>query len=136
MAYISSFKFAPAEWLPFQDRTVLDRVVNEDLYTYQGNKFENPEFYLDIVPDVHTYFAVDLFQRIQLSHIREEKLVIILPSPENAVFVSLTEALNKFRVSCRNVHVFFLYEYANEKGEVAPWQRHRERHSQIPGAEC
>ena len=122
MAYISSFKFAPAEWLPFQDRTVLDRVVNEDLYTYQGNKFENPEFYLDIVPDVHTYFAVDLFQRIQLSHIREEKLVIILPSPENAVFVSLTEALNKFRVSCRNVHVFFLYEYANEKGEVAPWQ--------------
>ena len=24
--------------------------------------------------------------------------------------------------SCRNVHIFFLYEYANENGKVAPWQ--------------
>ena len=45
-----------------------------------------------------------------------------ISSPENAVFISTVEALNEFRVSCRNVHVFFLYEYANEKGEVAPWQ--------------
>ena len=122
MAYINSFQYAPAEWLPYRDKEVLDRIVNEDLYAYQGASFDNPEFYLDIVPDVHTYFAVDLFQRIQLSDIRNEKLVLILPSPENAVFISLTEALNKFRVSCRNVHIFFLYEYANEKGEVAPWQ--------------
>ena len=57
-----------------------------------------------------------------MSDLKDEKLVLILPSPENAVFISLTEALNKFRISCRNVHVFFLYEYANEKGQVAPWQ--------------
>ena len=122
MAYLMNFPFAPAQWLPIQDREILLQVVNEDLYAYQGNKFENPEFYLDIVPDVHNYFAVDLFQRMQMSHVQNKQLVLILPSPENAVFVSLTEALNKFRVSCRNVHIFFLYEYANEKGQVAPWQ--------------
>ena len=122
MAYVNTFRFAPAEWLPFQDRTVLDRVVNEDLYAHQGKRFEHPEFELKVVGDVHNYFAADLFGRIRASHVRDEKLVLILPSPENAVLISVTEALNKFQISARNVHVFFLYEYANERGDVAPWQ--------------
>lgn len=122
MAFYNSFKFSPAEWLPFQDQEVLDRVVNEDMYAHQGKNFENPEFELKIVFDVHNYFATDLMQRIRMSDVRDEKLVLILPSPENAVFISLTEALNKYQISCRNVHIFFLYEYANENGKVAPWQ--------------
>ncbi len=122
MAYVNTFRFAPAEWLPFQDRDVLDRVVNEDITARQGKTFEDPGFELKVVWDVHNYFAADLFQRIQLSDLRDEKLVLILPSPENAVFISVTEAMNRYQVSARNVHVFFLYEYANEKGDVAPWQ--------------
>ena len=122
MAFINTFKFAPAEWLPFQDAKVLDKVVNEDIYARQGKNFENPEFELKVVYDVHNYFATDLMQRIRLSDVADKKLVIILPSPENAVFISVTEALNKYKISCRNVHIFFMYEYANEKGEVAPWQ--------------
>ena len=122
MAFYSSFKFAPAEFLPFQDREVLDRVVNEDVKARQGKNFENPDFELKVVFDVHNYFAVDLFQRIRMSDVKNEKLVVILPSPENAVFISVVESLNKYQVSARNVHVFFLYEYANEKGQVAPWQ--------------
>ena len=122
MSFYNTFKFAPAEWLPFQDREVLDSVVNEDFYTRQGKNFENSDFELKVVYDVHNYFAVDLMQRIRMSDKNNEKLVIILPSPENVVFISVTEALNKLNISCRNVHVFFLYEYANENGKVAPWQ--------------
>ena len=122
MAFYNSFKFAPAEFLPFQDREVLDRVVNENVNARQGKNFENPDFELKVVFDVHNYFAVDLFQRIRMSDVKNEKLVVILPSPENAVFISVVESLNKYQVSARNVHVFFLYEYANEKGQVAPWQ--------------
>ena len=122
MAFINTFKFAPAEWMPFQDRKVLDEVVNINISERQGNGFENPEFELKVVFDVHNYFAVDLFQRIRMSDVKNEKLVVILPSPENATYISVTEALNRFNVSCRNVHVFFLYEYANEEGKVAPWQ--------------
>jgi len=121
MAFISKFQVAPAEWLPFKDRAVLDEIWQADLTAYQGNKFENPDFELSIVPDVHNQFAVDLFQRIRMSDVQNKQLVVILPSPENAVFMSVVEALNKYQVSCRNVHVFFLYEYANEKGQVAPW---------------
>lgn len=121
MSFNLTFKYAPADFLPFQDREVLDRVVNEDIRERQGKNFENPDFELKVVFDGHNYFAVDLFQRIRMSDIRDEKLVVILPSPENAVFISVVENLNKYQVSARNVHVFFLYEYANEKGQVAPW---------------
>ncbi len=122
MAFYNHFKFAPAEWMPFREQEVLDSVVNEDMYARQGKNFENPEFELKVVYDVHNYFATDLMQRIRMSDIRDEKLVLIIPSPENAVFISVTEALNKYQISCRNVHIFFLYEYANENGKVAPWQ--------------
>lgn len=122
MAFKNTFKFAPAEWLPFRDDKVLLEIENVDMYAHQGKNFENPDFELKIVPDVHNYFAVDLMQKIRMSDIKNEKLVLILPSPENATYISLTEALNRYNISCRNVHVFFLNEYANEKGEVAPWQ--------------
>jgi len=121
MAFINKFQFAPAEWLPFKDQAVLDEVWSADINAKQGKNFENPEFELKVVPDVHNQFSIDLFHKIRMSDVKNEKLVVILPSPENAVFMSVVEALNKYHVSCRNVHVFFLYEYANEKGQVAPW---------------
>ncbi|MBO5926668.1 MAG: hypothetical protein J6Q38_03840, partial [Clostridia bacterium] len=119
MAFNNTFKFAPAEWLPFQDVEVLNKAANTDIRERQGKNFENPDFELKVVFDVHNYFAIDLFQRIRMSAVKNEKLVVILPSPENAVFISVVENLNKYKVSAKNVHVFFLYEYANEKGEVA-----------------
>lgn len=122
MAVNKFFNFAPAEWFRFKDREVLDRIVFEDVEAHSGNSFENPDFELMVVPDVQNYFAVEIFQRIRMSDVKNEKLVMILPSPENAVFISACEAINKYQVSCRNVHIFFLYEYANENGDVAPWQ--------------
>ena len=122
MAFNNVFDFAPAEWLPLQDQELVDRIGLMELAEAEGKTFENPEFSAKIVYDVHNYFATDLFHRIRMSDIRDEKLVVILPSPENAVFISVVENLNKYQVSARNVHVFFLYEYANEKGDVAPWQ--------------
>ena len=90
MAYEFTFRFAPADYLPFRDNDVLERVVNEDLYKKEGNIYENPDFSFKIVHDVHNYFAIDLMQRIRISDLKNEKLVVILPSPENAVFISIT----------------------------------------------
>ena len=131
MSFYSSFKFAPGPWFKYRDQEVLDSVVNVDMYAKQGKNFENPDFELKVVFDVHNYFALELMQRIRMSDIKNEKLVLILPSPENSVYISLTEALNKFKISCRNVHVFFLYEYANEDGKVAPWQSPYSRSGQF-----
>ena len=122
MAFINKFAFAPAQWLPLQDRDMLDRVGAMQLADHQGSVYEHPQFRVKLEIDVHVNFSIDLFRRIQMSDVENKKLVLILPSPENAVFFSVVENLNKFRVSCRNVHVFFLYEYANEAGDVAPWE--------------
>ena len=122
MSFINKFDFAPAEWLPLQDREMLDRVCMMDIREHQGRIYEHPDFEMKVVHDVHNYFVTDLFHKIYMSDVQNQKLVMILPSPENAVFISLAENINKFQVSCRNVHVFFLYEYANENGDVAPWQ--------------
>ena len=121
MAFINKFEFQPGEWLPFRDQQMLNQVGMSNIYDKIGKSFENPNFELKIVSDVHNYFATDLFYRIQCSDRENKKLVIILPSPENAVFLSVVENLNKYQISCRNVHIFFLYEYANENKEVAPW---------------
>jgi len=122
MAFFNKFQFAPAQWLPLQDREMLDRVCMMDMRSNLDRQYEHPDFQVTVVYDVHNCFTTDLFHRIRLSDVRNEKLVIILPSPENAVFISLAEVMNKYQVSARNVHVFFLNEYANEKGDVAPWQ--------------
>lgn len=120
MSFTSKFNPAPAPWLPLRDQDVVDCVAMSDLNNYVGKNFENPDFELKIVADVRNYFAADIFYRIKQSAQKNERLVMILPSPENNVYISLTEALNKYGVSCRNVHIFFLYEYANEAGEVIP----------------
>lgn len=120
MAFTSKFNPAPAPWLPLRDQDVVDSIALVDLHDYVGKKFENPDFELKVVPDVRNFFAADLFYRIKQSDKQNQKLVVILPSPENNVYISVVEALNKYGVSCRNVHVFFLYEYANEAGEVIP----------------
>ncbi|MBP3634509.1 MAG: hypothetical protein J6J43_08060 [Oscillospiraceae bacterium] len=122
MAFLHQFEFAPAPWLPIRDQAAIDKVGLMNFTEHQGTCFENPEFELKIVFDVHNYFAIDLYQRIKMSHEEDKKLVVILPSPENAVFLSVVSNLNKFNISCRNVHIFFLYEYANEHGDVAPWE--------------
>ena len=89
MAFNSVFSFAPAEWLPLQDQELVDSIGHMELAEVQGKAFENPEFEAKIVYDVHNYFATDLFHRIRMSDIQDKQLVVILPSPENAVFISV-----------------------------------------------
>jgi hypothetical protein len=97
MAFVSKFEFAPAEWLPLQDREMLDRVCQMDINEHLDRTYENPDFQVQVVYDVHNYFTTDLFHRIRMSDVNNQKLVIILPSPENAVFISVVENLNKFK---------------------------------------
>ena len=53
MAYYNQFEFAPAPWLPIQDRQVLDSVGKKAFDAHIGKAFDNPDFELSIVPDVN-----------------------------------------------------------------------------------
>jgi len=114
------FITSPASWLPYRDAKILSKIRDIHYIDREGSTFENPDFTMKIVNDATNYFAADLFHRIRMSDDNDKKLTIILPSPENAVYISVADILNMNHVSARNVHVFFLSEYANENGEVAP----------------
>lgn len=73
MAYYNQFEFAPAPWLPIQDRQVLDSVGKKAFDAHIGKAFDNPDFELSIVPDVNNYFAIDLFCRIRCSDVENKK---------------------------------------------------------------
>ena len=115
------FPIGPASWLPVQDREVLDRVCLEKLKEHQGKIYENPDFELKVVDEPENYYAIDMFYRIRESAKQGRKLVVLLSAPENPVWITVAEMLNKFRVSACNMEVFFTSEFANEKGEVPLW---------------
>lgn len=122
MSVFKTFPFAPGPWYPIRDAELLEKAALANIKEYQGRQFEHPDFDFQVVFDVHNYFSIDLYNRIRRSDEEDTKLVLLLPSPENSVYISTAEALNRYNISCRNVHVFFTEEYANEKGDVAPYE--------------
>lgn len=122
MAFTSTWVDRPGPWFKFRDCEVLDEVMLKDFHEAEGMKFENPGYSVKCVWDARNYYAVDLFQRIRMSALNNEKINIVFASPENHVFMSVVECLNKYKVSCKNVEVFFFDEFANEEGKVAPYE--------------
>ena len=114
------FQHKPVSWLPFNDSEIISKareMTREDIETHS---WENEEFKVKIVEDVQSHFVIDLFNRIHQSHVKDQKLTVILPNPYAAVYENLALLCNKYEVNCRNLNVFFLNEWANEEGQVAP----------------
>ncbi len=112
------FVFEPAEWIPFRDKEVLERVRNikrEDM-----ERHENPDFKIKIVPDVGALWVADMFARIKESDEKDQKLTMIMPNPSAATYETVAELINRFKVDCRNVYTFNMDEWADEDGNVAP----------------
>ena len=73
------FVFEPAEWIPFKDKEVLERVRN--IKRADMERHENPEFKIKIVPDVGALWVADMFARIKESDEKDQKLTMIMPNP-------------------------------------------------------
>src|SRR6056297_96204 len=117
MKFMSEFSFKPSEFVPYRDEEVLEEVRNikrEDI-----EKHNNPDFHIEVVPDdsMDLIVCMDMFQRIKKSDEQDEKVVMLLPNPA-PVYEKVAYMLNEFEVSCRNLHVFLLDEWANEDGNV------------------
>lgn len=115
---MNNFEFSPANWIPFRNKAELDRVrgiKREDM-----EKHWNPAFRIKIVPDVRAVFIADCFTRMKMSDEQNKKLVMIFPNPWPDAYITIGELINRFRVNCRNVHIFAMDEWADEQGRVAP----------------
>jgi 6-phosphogluconolactonase/glucosamine-6-phosphate isomerase/deaminase len=115
---MKEFSFKPASWLPSSDVEMLDRVRNikreEMEYTNENG------FSVKVVLDPVLIMVQDVFHRIYLSDVNDTPLTMIFPNQWPAAYSAIAEMINKYNVSCRNVHAFAMDEWADEEGNVAP----------------
>jgi glucosamine-6-phosphate deaminase len=113
------FSYAPAKFIPFRDRAVINRVRR--IKQKDITKHWNPEFKISVIPDADIEFLwiTDMFHRIKTAMDAGKPLVMITPNPWSR-YSRLAYLINKFRVDCRRLYTFNMDEYANEKGQIAP----------------
>ena len=112
------FLFQPAPWLPSKDTEMLERVRNirrEDMEYTNENGYS-----VRVVLDPVLHMVMDVFHRIYLSDVNDTPLTMIFPNQWPDAYSAIAEMLNRYNVSCRNVHAFAMDEWADEDGNVAP----------------
>ena len=112
------FDFNPPEWLPVQDKTVLEycrNIKREEMEITNENGYS-----IRVVPHPCSAISCELFDRIYKSDVEDKKTVIVFPNSWKTVYTAVAEMCNKFNVSARNIHAFCMDEYADENGNVAP----------------
>jgi glucosamine-6-phosphate deaminase len=115
----NTFAFAPAEFVPFRDRKVLDRVRR--IRTEELTRHSNPDFRIEIMPDAafERRWIEDMFKRIKAAMQEGDHYVMIMPNPWPG-YAKLARMINRARIDCRKLHTFNMDEYANEHGRIAP----------------
>jgi glucosamine-6-phosphate deaminase len=112
------FRFKPAPWLPQHDPEVLERVRN---IPREEMEYTNEHGYsVRVVLDPTLIMVQDVFHRIYLSDVNDTPLTMIFPNQWPGAYQAIAEMINRYRVSCRNVHAFAMDEWADEDGNVAP----------------
>ena len=112
------FDFAPAAWLPTQDKAVLEycrNIKREEMETTNENGYT-----IRVVPHPSSCCAAELFNWIYKSDVEDKKTVIVFPNSWRNIYTAAVRMCNKFNVSGRNIHAFCMDEYADEDGNVAP----------------
>lgn len=113
------FKFSPAEFIPFRDQRVIDRV--RAIKRADITKHRNKDYRIRVIPDAEFGFVWlnDMFYRIKTAMELEKPFVMITPNPWPR-YAILAAMLNQHRVNLRWLHTFNMDEYANEHGDIAP----------------
>ncbi len=116
---MKQFSFEPAPCVPFRDRKAIDRV--RKIRRADMARHRNKSFKISIIPDedINLMWVTEIFHRIHQAAQANRRQVLILPNPSHS-YRQLAWMINKFKVSCRKLHVFIMDEYADEHGNIAP----------------
>lgn len=117
----TKFEFQPAEFVPFKDREVCERVRNisgKDLEIRED--WWHPEFNVKVMMNPHPVLISTLFTRLKAASEEGRTFTMILGNPEPDTYIPLAQLINYFRVDCSKVHIFAEDEWADEQGNIAP----------------
>jgi glucosamine-6-phosphate deaminase len=114
------FRYSPSPHVPFRDLPQIERCRR--IKRHEIERHPNPDFQIRVrrADDIEFLWIADMFRRIQLSDIEDRPVVMIVPNPCPVVYRKVAHLVNLCAVSCRNLHVFAMDEYANEEGAIAP----------------
>lgn len=116
---VSKFTYAPAEFIPFRDQKVIERIRR--IKRKDITRHWNPDYRITVLPgeDIEFLWIADMFHRIKTAMDAGKTLVMITPNPWPR-YARLAYLINKFRVDCRRLHTFNMDEYASDDGRIAP----------------
>jgi glucosamine-6-phosphate deaminase len=114
----TDFDFIPADFVPFKDREVCERV--RKISGKELEKHSNPDFKIKVHMNPHPIVIGDIFTRIKDSDEKDKKVTLILGNPEPETYLPVAELINYHKVNCRNVHIFAMDEWADQDGNIAP----------------
>lgn len=119
--FCKEFTFKPHPDIPFRDVDVLDECRKKGREDYLALNETRPNWKLEVVEDDFIWYAwlTDMFKRIKDSDEKDEKCVMILPNPA-AIYKRVAYMLNECNISCRNLVVFTMDEWADQDGKIAP----------------
>lgn len=115
------FQFTPAEFVPFKDREVCERVrkmSGKELEKHED--WQHPEFNVKVIMNPHPILISTLFSRLKAASEAGKRFSMILGNPEPETYIPLAQLINYFKVDCSKVHIFAEDEWADEAGNVAP----------------
>lgn len=115
---MSGFNFEPAEFVPFKDRAVLEKV--RLVYGKDLEKYSNDKMKIKVMKNPHPVIVGDIFTRIKMSDDLNKKQVLILGNPEPETYIPVAELINYHKVNCRNLYIFTMDEWADQDGNIAP----------------
>ncbi|MDZ7838484.1 MAG: hypothetical protein U5N58_11365 [Actinomycetota bacterium] len=115
---MSEFTFEPADFVPFKDRKVLEKV--RSVHGKDLEKYSNEKMKIKVMKNPHPVIIGDLFTRIKMSDDLDKKQVFILGNPEPETYIPVAELINYHGVDCRNVYIFAMDEWADQDGNIAP----------------
>ena len=117
----SKFSFAPADFVPFKDREVCERVrklSGKDLEIREP--WWHPEFNVKVMMNPHPVLIATLFARLKAASEAGKTFTMILGNPEPDTYIPLAQLFIYFQVDCSKVHIFAEDEWADEDGNIAP----------------
>jgi glucosamine-6-phosphate deaminase len=117
---VKKFDFSPADFLPFKDKKILEKV--RKIKKQDICKHPNKNFKIRVIEDQTAFvfaWALHIVGGIKKALEEGRRHVIILPAP-NPQYALVAEMINRLNISCKHVHTFNMDEYADENGNTAP----------------
>jgi 6-phosphogluconolactonase/glucosamine-6-phosphate isomerase/deaminase len=112
------FSFKPAEWIPFQDQSVINKL--RPMTAEEIEKHPNPNFHIKVVHNIGAIEIADMYAGIVASDKENKKFTFICGNPNPSTYLPLAAAINLNRINCRNVFPFTMDEWADDQGNIAP----------------